>query len=824
MANTVYKLGLVIALILIFQIFANSQISGVIQNEAGELLPFATVYIKGTTRGTFSNDEGEYELDLKAGENTIIYNYVGYAPIEFKVSYKGGKLKKNVVLNSDDVVLTAVVIRSDAEDPAYAIIRNAIKVKDHFNNKPVNFKVNKYQKLKLELNNVPDKIFGFNIKQTEEDEKLIEEFTYTSNNVLMVTETISEYYRDDKGHSKEIIVSSITSGDKNGNSRILPFFSKMNFYDNSIEFGKNLVSPVSDNAMLFYKFKLIGTFPDVNGNLINKIAVIPKNEYGPVFQGNIFIVEDSWNIYAIDVMMSSKNTNYESIDTVRIKQDYQQIGEGNEKVWTLNSQFSTITVKVLGFKFTGYFTMNNTNYILNQEFGDDFFNHVSIKIDENANIRDSIYWEKLRPVPLSIKEEKGYFRMDSIEQVTSSKQYLDSIDREDNKFKPLDLVQGYTFSNTYAKCSFNISSLLTGSEFNTVQGYRLAERLTFRKEHEDQSYWVLGTRFEYGFADNKFLPTMNYENLINNKHHLLFSAGIGRKYLQLREASVLDDFIDEISSLFLGRNFRKFYQNDFINGSVQRHFIPGINVELSFNYSKRSILKNNTDFKFCTKNEYSPNIYEDMGDIKYNEIFRTTINFKVKPGVKYIEFPNRLIASGSKYPEFSLQYQKAISIKNNFVSYDFIKFGIDGNFSSSLFGNNRFSLEAGKFLSDSKVDEIDDIFFGGSEIISMSPERYYNSFHLLSYNNRSEFNDYIRFNTVQNLKGVILNKIPWLKKLKLEEELSFNSLLQTEMQLYYEVGVGISGLFKAFNLRYSRAFESTRFIDSGLRVTSQLRL
>ncbi|MCK5078378.1 MAG: carboxypeptidase-like regulatory domain-containing protein, partial [Bacteroidales bacterium] len=59
-------------IILLLALFCHAShaglISGYITNEAGEPLPFASVYILGTTIGTASNPEGYFELELPAGE------------------------------------------------------------------------------------------------------------------------------------------------------------------------------------------------------------------------------------------------------------------------------------------------------------------------------------------------------------------------------------------------------------------------------------------------------------------------------------------------------------------------------------------------------------------------------------------------------------------------------------------------------------------------------------------------------------------------------------------------------------------------------------
>src|ERR1700726_5012561 len=53
-------------------------ISGKITDEHNKPVPFASVYIKNTTKGTSANSEGEYILQLKPGTYEVQYKAVGF--------------------------------------------------------------------------------------------------------------------------------------------------------------------------------------------------------------------------------------------------------------------------------------------------------------------------------------------------------------------------------------------------------------------------------------------------------------------------------------------------------------------------------------------------------------------------------------------------------------------------------------------------------------------------------------------------------------------------------------------------------------------------
>ena len=53
-------------------------ITGTVTDNKGNVLPFASILIKGTTKGGTANNEGRYQLNLEPGTYTVVCQYVGY--------------------------------------------------------------------------------------------------------------------------------------------------------------------------------------------------------------------------------------------------------------------------------------------------------------------------------------------------------------------------------------------------------------------------------------------------------------------------------------------------------------------------------------------------------------------------------------------------------------------------------------------------------------------------------------------------------------------------------------------------------------------------
>lgn len=83
----------------------NINVSGTILDETNMPLPGATVLIKGTTSGTTTNFDGNFNLNCKATD-TLLFSYVGYLDHEVNANSKKNKVNLNVDNTSDVVIVT----------------------------------------------------------------------------------------------------------------------------------------------------------------------------------------------------------------------------------------------------------------------------------------------------------------------------------------------------------------------------------------------------------------------------------------------------------------------------------------------------------------------------------------------------------------------------------------------------------------------------------------------------------------------------------------------------------------------------------------------
>lgn len=86
---------------------ADRTITGRVVDDKNESIPGVSVVIKGTQRGTVTNADGTYKLDVPEGNAQLVFSYVGYLSQDIAV---GNQTTINVTLKSDNKVLDEIVV------------------------------------------------------------------------------------------------------------------------------------------------------------------------------------------------------------------------------------------------------------------------------------------------------------------------------------------------------------------------------------------------------------------------------------------------------------------------------------------------------------------------------------------------------------------------------------------------------------------------------------------------------------------------------------------------------------------------------------------
>ncbi len=814
-SSNIIKNGLIFILLL----FINSTlyggvISGSIKSKQnGYPLSFSSVLIKGTTKGVTANNKGFYTISLEPGNYTLVYQYIGYQSYEQTVSVTNADQTIHIQLTQQDYNLNEVIVKSGGEDPAYGIIRKAIASRAFHLKEIKQYNAQVYIKGQLQLRDYPKKFLGQKIDFEDGDT--------SKQKMLLLSETIANYSVKEPNQRKIEVISTKLSGQSDGFGFSSPQI--ISFYDNFISFGNGLnprgfISPIADNALNFYKYKFEGTFYEF-GKEISRIKVIPKRAYEPLFTGYIHITENDWHIQSVDLKLLRKQ-QMQLLDSLVLQQQYIP----SDSYWVIKQQVIYPYGKILGFDFFGSFLQVYSKFNIAPEFKPKFFNNTILKFYDSSNKKPTAYWDSIRPLPLLLEEVKDYQKKDSLSRIKSSPAYLDSLDKIRNKFTISNLLlTGKNFSQRKTKTSLNIEPLIRTINYNSVEAAVINLAPLWVKEMEGRKSISIRPALRYGFANNRFNPSISTNYTFGKKYLQSINIAGGKKVFQFNNEAPISEVINTYYTLTRAQNFMKIYEADFFKLNYNTGIGNGLDFSGTIQYQNRQALSNLSDiasWNKLPKQALTPNhpVEFGSGPMLGHQALIISAGLSWLPGAKYIEYPDRKVNIGSDFPTFDILITKAIKgLFGSDANYTKWRFGLSDEVDLKLTGAFNYAFAVGGFLQKDKVFEPDQIHFTGNQVLLAGP--FNETFQLAPYYKFSNTASlYGTAHIEYHLNGLITNKIPGFKKLNWFIVTGTNSLLMESNRFYYEYFLGLENIFKVIRVDYIRSNENGGMSNQGLRL------
>ena len=780
-------------------------LKGTVTDQFNAPLAFVTVFEKGSTNGVLTNQNGNYTLELRPGNHTIVFQLTGYRAKSEQIQIQKDMLL-NISLVEDTFELKEIRVAAGAEDPAYPMIRSAQKKRTYYLNQVKSFSCDVYIKGLQRIVKYPKKIMGKEI--------ILDNILDTATGIAYLSESYSKFYFKKPDKIKETLISSKVSGRNNAFTFNQATDILFNFYENVIQFGfsqRGLLSPISSTCFMNYRYKFIGSFLE-NGVWVNKIKVIPKRDSDPCFSGYIYICDSTWRIYSAELMVTKQN-QIKFVDTVKISQIFLPV---NDSVWMPFTNKFEFKFNFLGFYGDGYFNGINSNYVLNPETSSRFFNGEEWHVNEDANKRTEAYWDSLRPVPLTELEKRDYQKKDSLNKIWESKRYKDSLDKKLNKFKLINFFQGYEFRNSWKQYYLRISPPVTGFLFNTVQGLNVSTEISFSKRNnETRKEFTSFLNPSYGFSSEKLYVYGGLSYSYNPKKLSSFSVSGGKQLAQINEARPISGFANTLYSLLDKTNYMKLFEKDYVEIRWKNELLNGILLTLGTEFSERTPLINQSNFTFTKKTKvYTSNNPQNPSDDSFPfersrkaELF---VQVRLRLFQKYYTLPNRKITMGSKFPELRISYRKALpGIASSDVSFDFISVTVSDKFDLKRWGKGQILLRGGKFLNTGKMLFIDYKHFNGNQTVFSSFEA--DKFQLMNYYSNSTNEAFVEGWFEHNFSGLLTGRLPLLKKIPLEEFINFRYCQSIKSSPHMELGFGLKYFLVRTEISYSPTSNIQRY-------------
>jgi len=794
-----------------------ARISGKITDEKGQILAYASILIKGTTRGTTANKEGNYFLEVSAGTYTIVAQFVGYNRQEKTITIDNSDATIDFQLSLQQLSLKEVVVRPGGEDPAYDIIRNAIKKRPYYQNKPEKFQCEVYIKGQFQLRDYPKKFMGEKVDFEDGDT--------SKKKMLFLSETIARYSVEIPNKNKIEVLSTKVSGNSDGFGLSTP--NIVSFYENNIQIGRNLnprgfISPIAHNALNFYRYHYEGSFTE-DGREINRIKVTPKRKYEPLFSGYINITEGDWRIHSLQLQLT-KTSQMELIDSLTIEQLYVPY---NNDVWVIKTQVLYPAVKLLGFDAYGSFVNVYSQFNANPQFGKKFFNNTWLKVYQGSNKKPADYWDSIRPVPLQAEEITDYRKKDSLEKVRRDPHYLDSLDRRRNKPTLWGIaVMGQNFYREKKRETFYINPLIQTIAYNTVEGWLGSFGVRFVKRLDtiatSRRAIIIEPMARYGLSNHHFNSAAMLTYTHGHKYFSSFSIAGGKWVYQINNANPIGQLSNTIRSWLFERNYAKFYEAWFAAMNFSKEVGSGLRFFGGLKYEDRIPLENTTMYSIGDRKdvEFTPNYPIELmaENFHRHQAFIGSIGFSWRPGTKYIEYPDKIVNTGSRYPTFTFTWWQGFhNVLGSDINYSKWRVDVNDNLNLKLGGNFRYRLAIGGFLKRDSVEVIDYTHFNGNQILASV--EYLNGFQLLPYYRYSnKKRRYLEGHIEHHFNGLLTNKIPLIRNLNCYLVMGSNAFYADKDRQYVEVFAGLENLLKIARIDWVWGFDKGHRGLTGVRL------
>ena len=810
----------------------NFRIDGrITDSTTGQGVPFVSVAIKGTTLGTTSDFEGNYLLLTNRGGDSLLVTSLGYRAQSYPLTTAATQTI-NIALIPASNVLQEVKIYAKGGDPAYPIIREAVKRRHQFD---------------------PSQLAAYQFESYAKTEAYLDEFSGTARRPglvgknlaklpalvgedgnpvvpVFVSETHSEYYyRSNPNKIKEHVLKSKAIGVGISDGGLTAQFTgasfqQYNFYDNYVSLlRKDLPSPLGQYWEATYAYRLIDTVA-VGGVMCYQIDFEPRQIKDLAFNGTVWIDTTRKGLLKIDANID-RRANINFVEAIRLEQYWEDVEDSD----SVNPVRLPVLTQLLidsdrplpnapGVVVRFYLVAQNPK--VNQPQEPDFY-EPALELAENYRQSTPEYWKEVRPQQLTPDELRVFDVVDSVRNTPVMK----------TVGKLINLLNGGYLP--FGTSGLELGPLIYSYANNNVEGSRF--RLGLHTNEYFSRRWILHGYGAYGTLDQRFKYGGGVEFVAGKKPWTVIGLEHSYDLEQLGFSSKL------IGSNFLWGAFSRF---GILNRPYfQQNTRTYVRRELGGGFTQTIGLDSRTfdpQFAFAFR-------VPDHPDAAPQSSYRTSeISFETRfaPGEIMVQDDNdRYGIPSSNQPIMVFRYELGTKALNGDFNYHRFQLGLEHSFRLGVLGRTSYRLNVGYTPSTLPYS----LLF----IPKGNPSVFYSSsgYNLMS---RFEFatDRFAGLMLEHNFQGVVFNRIPAIRRLKWrllltgkvllggvsqanasltpatdelgQPLLGFQSLSGTP---YAEVGYGIDNIFKVLRVDAIHRLSyrtSPDAINFGIKISSGL--
>jgi hypothetical protein len=700
----------------------NYKLTGVIKDiKTDKPLSFATVKIIDTAYSTTADQNGEYIIKLKSGYYKAVFSYIGYFSDTANIYMEDKDAERNIFLKPTEFLTEEIEVFG--EDPAYDIIRKAIKYKKLFKSELNEYDFDAYSKFVIRTNINPT-----SEKDTTTDKSKL--------NIFGILESETKGYFKKPDLEKQIVKSKKETANIQKGLAI-PLI--VNFYDEDVDLNEaKIPGPLCDDAFDNYEYKLVN-ITSIDSIKIYKINVINTSNIKPQFTGHIYIIDSIFALMKVALKTNDAGLP-RGLDNIEFIQKVTSYQDKNKKNFWMPTDIEIFADgSFLGLvKFKAEVFTIVSNYNLNVKAPPGTFNDIVVKILPDASKKDSVYWAKNQIIK-NTEEEKITF---------------EKIAKEEAKKE-----SGISLGINLLHFGRNLNmSLLDLYSFNRVSGHQLGLNASYNK---DFGKYNVEAFLGYGFGDKKAKYDISARfRLLNDK-----SLQINTRFFNnlngifASDRTAIRTLDNNLYTLFYKKDKYNYYYGNGYSLSIRKSIIPQFRFGINYSQEKQSSAYKNSDYSFLRKSRDYPD------NPMIIDAFKRTIGFELRLD------PNKYLGidwgdgeiwrfRNTEYPRLNIRYD--YSGKSLLSTFE------NRRYSFNLFGQNKLNsfinlkYRFGGVYVNGTVPYQDLAYF--QTHIKTEPENM--AFTVTDYN--EYLGDKLFFLNIENNFGRILwGNIPYIKGLDL---------------------------------------------------------
>ncbi len=802
-----HKISLVVLMtITSLGIFAQ-EITGFVKDTKNqEPIPFANIWVKGTTRGTMSDAGGHFMLKL-SGNDTLCVSSVGYR--RWEIPAKNIQESPMMVFMDEEVQELGEVTVKPEISRAKVLLRQILERKKE--NREDIQKVNDYKTFERTTVYVA-------IDSTSRVNKIINNLDEVTMKLDGQSLRFSPIYLAEAGEINTNGTDSIVYNKKDGifpklNQTIeslilLNVVIDMDFYRDQINIlGRGIISPLSNSAQLHYDFYLNDS-TYIGDTKYFSFSFTPKNKYNPLFTGR-FTVEDSTFALTSIFAYVQEEANINFVNGFKANVNYSKT---DDNIWFYNNQEISLNLAL---------TLNNDSV---SKYGSQRIDEVSsgnwlvtkttqYSTSKRLNEIRPRNWKNLPEFEASNHFDEGtYMRVEKL--------------KENSVIQGIDAIGGAVLTSYIDAGKIEIGPVFDIYSTNAIEGHRFS--IPMRTGEKMFERFTVGGFLGYGTKSNELKFGVNFAWQLLPTDKFIIRGNYSNDYNLISQDKYLR---------FIKKNPNTRGNGNFIAAVTSKVRNPYLKEEKNFNL----IVEYNASEDICieaspyllhsletpavhfTRNNTNYHTYNN-----YGILFNTRLAF----GQYYDQYYFARVYYIDETPVVNLSVDLGqVSLPNNSSG----NFGLYAQFHSSIVGKinmgltfMRYMVNGGYLFGDAPYDLLDQPV--GSMSLGYAKYRF-NLLHHASFAHNLYTNIHLDFNG----GGIILNRIPLIKKLKLREMVSLKShygtltgsykpvfdlpgYYTTEMSKpYAEIGVGLTNILKVLRIEYvhllGRTYANSGFTD-----------